>query len=73
MDVQDVMQTAVTRVPPHTTGRTAYQMMTRRDARMRHLPVVTAQGTLIGIVTDRDIRRTLASDGSSPHHFRGSL
>ena len=65
MDVQDVMQTAVTTVTPHTMVSTAYQMMTRRDARMRHLPVVTEQGTLIGIVTDRDVRRALASDAPS--------
>ena len=65
MNVQDVMQTVVTTVTPHTTVSTAYQMMTMRGARMRHLPVVTEQGTLIGIVTDRDVRRALASDAPS--------
>jgi acetoin utilization protein AcuB len=65
MYVQDVMQTAVTTVTPHTTVSTAYQMMTRRGARIRHLPVVAEEGTLIGIVTDRDVRRALASDAPS--------
>ena len=62
MDVKDFMQTALTTVPPDTRVRTAYQMMTRRGARIRHLPVVTEEGTLIGIITDRDIRLALASD-----------
>ena len=60
MSVQDCMATAVTTVNPETLVRTAYQVM--RDARIRHLPVVTAEGTLVGIITDRDIRRAAASD-----------
>jgi acetoin utilization protein AcuB len=60
MDVQDVMHTTVTTVPPDTLVRTAYQVM--RDTRIRHLPVVTDAGTLVGILTDRDIRRAAASD-----------
>ena len=71
MKVQDVMQTAVTTVTPHTTVSTAYQMMTRRGARIRHLPVVAEEGTLIGIVTDRDVRRALASDAPSMADARG--
>jgi acetoin utilization protein AcuB len=54
------MHTPVTTVPPDTLVRTAYQMM--RGARIRHLPVVTDAGTLVGILTDRDIRRAAASD-----------
>ena len=37
-------------------------MMTMRSARIRHLPVVTDQGLLVGIITDRDVRRAAASD-----------
>ena len=62
MDVKDVMQTAVTAVPPDARVSTAYQMMTMRSARIRHLPVVTDQGFLVGIITDRDVRRAAASD-----------
>jgi CBS domain-containing protein len=54
------MHTTVTTVPPDTLVRAAYQMM--RDTPMRHLPVVTDEGTLVGILTDRDIRRAAASD-----------
>src|SRR5215471_17471325 len=60
MSVQDFMLTTVTTVTPETLVRTAYQVM--RDTRIRHLPVVTAEGTLAGIITDRDIRRAAASD-----------
>ena len=60
MSVQDFMATTVTTVTPETLVRMAYQVM--RDARIRHLPVVTAEGTLVGIITDRDIRRAAASD-----------
>jgi acetoin utilization protein AcuB len=62
MDVKDLMHTAVTTVTPETRVSTAYQMMTMRGARIRHLPVVTGEGTLIGILTDRDVRRAAASD-----------
>jgi CBS domain-containing protein len=62
MYVHDLMHTAVTTVPPDARVRTAYQMMTMRNARIRHLPVVTDNGTLMGILTDRDVRRAGASD-----------
>jgi acetoin utilization protein AcuB len=62
MDVKDIMQTAVTAVPSDARVSTAYQMMTMRSARIRHLPVVTDQGLLVGIITDRDVRRAAASD-----------
>jgi CBS domain-containing protein len=60
MDVQDVMSTPVTTVTPDTLVQTASQVM--RDAQIRHLPVVTDEDTLVGILTDRDIRRAAASD-----------
>jgi acetoin utilization protein AcuB len=62
MDVKDIMHTTVTTVNPEARVSTAYQMMTLRGARIRHLPVVTGGGTLVGILTDRDIRRAAASD-----------
>ena len=62
MYVKDVMHTTVTTVTPETRVSTAYQVMTMRDARIRHLPVVTDEGILVGILTDRDVRRTAASD-----------
>ncbi|HSX80907.1 MAG TPA: CBS domain-containing protein, partial [Candidatus Saccharimonadia bacterium] len=62
MYVKDYMHTAVTTVTPETRVSTAYQIMTRRGAPIRHLPVETDEGTLVGIITDRDIRRAAASD-----------
>jgi CBS domain-containing protein len=56
------MRTALVTVTPDTLVSTAYDLMRGRDARIRHLPVVTDAGTLVGIVTDRDIRRVGASD-----------
>jgi len=62
MDVKDIMHTAVTTVTPETRVSTAHQVMTMRAARIRHLPVVTHEGILVGILTDRDLRRAAASD-----------
>ena len=62
MDVKDCMQTAVTTVTPDMLMSTAYQMMTMRGVRIRHLPVVTDGHTLVGVITDRDVRRAAASD-----------
>ena len=62
MYVKDYMHTALTTVTPDTLLSTAYQIMTRRGERIRHLPVVTDQQTLLGIITDRDVRRVGASD-----------
>jgi acetoin utilization protein AcuB len=58
------MHTTVITVTPEARVSTAYQMMTMRGARIRHLPVVTDRGTLVGILTDRDVRRAAASDAS---------
>jgi len=65
MYVQDCMRTAVQTVTPDALVRTAYQMMTRRGERIRHLPVVTEEGILVGVITDRDVRRAGASDAPS--------
>ncbi len=62
MYVKDFMRTAVTTVTPDTLVSTAYQMMTMRGERIRHLPVVTDERTLVGVITDRDVRRAAASD-----------
>src|SRR2546428_11436934 len=62
MYVKDYTHTALTTVTPDTLLSTAYQIMTMRGERIRHLPVVTDQQTLLGIITDRDVRRVGASD-----------
>jgi len=62
MYVKDYMHTALTTVTPDTLLSTAYQIMTMRGERIRYLPVVTDQQTLLGIITDRDVRQAGASD-----------
>jgi len=68
MNVKDVMHTAVTTVTPETRVSTAHQVMTRREARIRHLPVVTDEGILVGILTDRDLRRASGGLAIPSHH-----
>ena len=65
MQVKDYMSTQVTTVTPETLVSTAYQLMTLRGSRIRHLPVVTEQNVLVGVLTDRDVRRAAASDAPS--------
>jgi acetoin utilization protein AcuB len=65
MQVKDSMRTQVTTVAPDTLVSTAYQLMTMRASRIRHLPVVTRHNILVGMLTDRDVRLAAASDAPS--------
>jgi CBS domain-containing protein len=62
MLVQDVMQTNLTTVTPDTTLPEALRLM--HAGRIRHLPVL-AEGKLVGIVSDRDLKRAMASPATS--------
>lgn len=69
MLVQEVMQS-----PPHTVAAAtplseAYAQM--QTHHIRHLPVVDAGGTLIGVVTDRDLR--FATSALHPKPFSESI
>ena len=59
MKVRDCVTTQVITVTPETSTREAFRLMKTRH--IRHLPVVK-QGVILGIVTDRDLRRPQASD-----------
>jgi acetoin utilization protein AcuB len=62
MLVQDVMRTSVVTVTPSTTLPNAVHAM--RELGVRHLPVL--EGTrLVGIVSDRDLKRAMASSANS--------
>ena len=50
-------------VAPEDLVRTAYQRM--QGGRVRHLPVLDDMERLVGVITDRDVRRAGASD--APH------
>lgn len=53
MLVQDIMKTSVVTIHPSDSIR--YALLTAREHRIRHLPIVE-QSSLVGIVTDRDLR-----------------
>jgi acetoin utilization protein AcuB len=57
MKVRELMSERVVTVEDTATCQEAAQLMVRH--RVRHLPVVTRQGALCGIVTDRDLRHHL--------------
>ena len=63
MTVKDYMQHQLITVSPEESVKTVYQRMQQNH--IRHVPVVTGQGMLVGLVTDRDIRQARASD--DPH------
>jgi acetoin utilization protein AcuB len=57
MLVRERMTTDVITISPDADVETAYDLMKRHN--IRRLPVVDANGALIGIVTDRDVRQVL--------------
>jgi CBS domain-containing protein len=58
--VADLMTREVVAIDPHASLAQAYRMM--RERRIRHLPVVSPGGRLVGLVTHRDL---LAASSSS--------
>lgn len=62
MFVQDVMQSNVLTVTPRATLPEAISLAQQRG--IRHLPVLD-DGRLVGILSDRDLKRAMASPASS--------
>jgi acetoin utilization protein AcuB len=62
MLVRDVMQSKLVTVGPATTLPQAVRLAAER--RVRHLPVIDG-GELVGILSDRDIKRAMASPATS--------
>jgi acetoin utilization protein AcuB len=62
MLVQDVMQTKLFTVTPETTFPEAVRLTGQRG--IRHLPVLDGD-RLVGIVSDRDLKRVMASPATS--------
>ena len=62
MLVQDVMQTEIHTVTPDTTLPEALRLTAQRG--VRHLPVLDGD-RLVGILSDRDLKRAMASSASS--------
>jgi len=57
MTVKQLMSTNVVTIDDQASCREAVALMCRH--KVRHLPVVSRQGVLCGIVTDRDLRHQL--------------
>ena len=72
MLVEDVMQTAVITITPKTSLPEAMRLVGRRG--IRHLPVVD-DDRLVGIVSDRDLKRAMASPATAleSHELRYRL
>jgi acetoin utilization protein AcuB len=62
MQVRNIMSPQVVTIRASESCLDAVVRMQR--ARARHLPVVDAEGVLVGIVTDRDLRHHLFSPGA---------
>jgi acetoin utilization protein AcuB len=63
MKVGELMTSTVITASPDTAILDARQLMLKE--RIRHLLVIEADGSLVGIVTDRDIRLNLPSQATS--------
>jgi acetoin utilization protein AcuB len=61
MKVRTCMTTNPVAAPSVTRLGAALELMTRHA--LRHLPVIEADGTFVGIVRDHDIRAVLSEDG----------
>jgi len=60
MRIGDLMKTRLETVRDSDTLSAAIR--TLREKRIKHLPVLNAAGRLVGVVTDRDLKRANASD-----------
>src|SRR4030095_15643556 len=60
--VRDVMSVSPVTIPPSRSVQEAHTLMQQR--KVRHLPVLN-DGSLVGIVSDRDIRLVLPSPATS--------
>lgn len=65
--VKEGMSTDVITVENSESLLNAYQLMQRR--RIRHLPVVNADGVVVGILSDRDINRAMHSQIDKSNAF----
>jgi acetoin utilization protein AcuB len=66
--VQEWMRTDVITINPELRVERAWELMARQ--RIRHLPVVK-NGLLVGIITERDLKRTIFSSLPTPPTRQG--
>jgi CBS domain-containing protein len=70
MLVEQLMTSEVEAGRPDSTLAEAAAIMWRRDCGV--VPIVDAEGTVVGIVTDRDVCIALASRGQTAHEVRAA-
>lgn len=61
MDVREIMTANPVSIEPDATVGTAIDVMVQR--KIRHLPVVDQRGTVVGVITDRDLRGAAVTSG----------
>lgn len=59
MLIEEIMIKDVTTLSPNNTVKDALQIM--RDKKIRHLPILSTEGMVVGIVTDRDLKEVVPS------------
>lgn len=62
--LQENMSTHLITIKWNESMRTAYQLM--QSNRVRHLPVLSDSGEMIGMVSDRDVQRSMVSQIERP-------
>ncbi len=59
MLIEEIMSKDVITLSPNNSVKDAIQAM--RDKKIRHLPILSAEGVVVGIVTDRDLKEVVPS------------
>lgn len=62
MLIEEIMIKDVTTLSPNHTVKDALQAMQQK--KIRHIPILTAEGKVVGIVTDRDLKEIVPSSFS---------
>ena len=57
MLIEEIMIKDVITLSPEHTAKDALQVM--QGKKIRHLPIVDSNGTVVGIITDRDLKEAI--------------
>ncbi|MFS0574835.1 acetoin utilization AcuB family protein [Sporosarcina sp. 179-K 3D1 HS] len=67
MLIEEIMNTDVITLKQDDTVKDALQIM--REERIRHIPIVTADGEVVGIISDRDLKTNTPLNGQEKVHY----
>lgn len=59
MLIEEIMNRSVVTLSPENTIKDALSIMSKK--KVRHLPIVSSEGTVVGILTDRDLKEAVPS------------